>query len=192
NWKQMETYDGFYHAILHEKGRDRPIARLRRFIDESFETPPNQATVQSTIAPRTISPITHVQFAVSKLFLKTIGKLSAGIRIGWSAGFDSGRSLDHVYQNRASGITPLGGFIDRNYLNSAGWKGIRQRKINLELLLERAIREVHESNRPVRLLDIAAGPGRYILDTIERLNDVPVSATLRDRDAKGLQAGREI
>ena len=67
---------------------------------------------------------------------RRFGRLSRGIRIGWRSGFDSGQSLDHVYGDEARGTTPLGRLIDRIYLNSPGWKGIRTRKVNIERLLE--------------------------------------------------------
>jgi hypothetical protein len=60
--------------------------------------------------------------------MKTVGRLSAGVRLGWRSGFDSGESLDYVYANTPRGITSLGRALDRIYLNSAGWRAIRQRK----------------------------------------------------------------
>ena len=58
------------------------------------------------------------------LMLRSVGRLSDGVRLGWRVGFDSGAMMDYVYRNRAAGITPLGRAIDRLYLNSVGWRGI--------------------------------------------------------------------
>ncbi len=55
-----------------------------------------------------------------------------GVRLGWEAGFDSGRTLDYVYENEPAGTTPLGRWFDKLYLNSIGWVGIRQRGENLQ------------------------------------------------------------
>ena len=63
------------------------------------------------------------------------GTLSEGIALGHRTGFDSGSTLDYVYRNQPRGAGPLGRLIDRNYLNSIGWRGIRQRKLHLEELL---------------------------------------------------------
>jgi len=60
--------------------------------------------------------------------MKTGGRLSKGIDLGWRSGFDSGLTLDYVYDNRRKGTTPLGRLIDRNYLNSPGWRGIRRER----------------------------------------------------------------
>ena len=42
----------------------------------------------------------------------------------------------------------------------------------LELALRLAIEQTHAAGRPVRLLDIASGPGRYILETIRQLDAI--------------------
>jgi hypothetical protein len=55
-----------------------------------------------------------------KLMLKSVGRLSQGIQIGWRSGFDSGESLDYIYENTPRGITPVGRMLDRAYINSIG------------------------------------------------------------------------
>jgi SAM-dependent methyltransferase len=59
-------------------------------------------------------------------------------------------------------------------------------------MLERAIALTRQRGEPVRILDIAAGPGRYVLEAINRHTDVDISAVLCDRDAGGLAFGREL
>jgi SAM-dependent methyltransferase len=123
-----------------------------------------------------------------------VGRLSKGVQIGWERGFDSGESLDHVYRNVAEGWTAVGRGIDRWYLDTPGWRGIRQRKVHMQQLLDEAIETLRGNGRPVRILDIAAGPGRYVLDTIarHRARGLEISATLCDRDRAGLAAGRKL
>jgi SAM-dependent methyltransferase len=124
--------------------------------------------------------------------MQTGGRLSRGIRVGWKTGFDSGESLDHVYRNTPEGFTPVGRLIDRVYLDSPGWRGIRQRKVNMLAVLDRAIALILERGEPVRILDIAAGPGRYVLEAIRRHEGREISAVLCDRDVGGLDAGRRL
>ena len=121
-----------------------------------------------------------------------MGRLSDGIRLGWNTGFDSGQSMDYVYRNRPSGFSPFGRLIDRVYLKSVGWKGIRRRKLHLEKTLDRAVRLVAQERPAVRIVDIAAGPGRYLLDFLRRTESVRVSALLRDRSLTGLEEGRAL
>ncbi|MGH6960092.1 MAG: class I SAM-dependent methyltransferase family protein, partial [Dongiaceae bacterium] len=95
------------------------------------------------------------------------------------------------YENRARGCTPVGRLLDRLYLDTIGWATIRRRKVHLEDLLEATIRQQFP-DRPVHIVDIAAGPGRFLLDTIRKLGPQTISAELRDRDPHGLAAGRDL
>jgi len=70
--------------------------------------------------------------------------------------------------------------VDRNYLDAIGWRGIRQRKLNLEALIKDAMRRVRSNDKPVRVLDIAAGHGRYVLDALSQGEQRPDSVLLRD------------
>jgi SAM-dependent methyltransferase len=124
--------------------------------------------------------------------MRTFGRLSRGIQLGWRVGFDSGVTLDYVYENRPQGITPLGRMIDRGYLSSIGWRGIRQRRLHLERALRETIERTHAAQLPVRLLDIASGPGRYVLETIHRLANIPITAVLRDYKQENLDAARRL
>jgi SAM-dependent methyltransferase len=112
--------------------------------------------------------------------------------LGWQTGFDSGQTLDYVYQNKAQGITPLGKMIDRSYLNAVGWQGIRQRGKNLEATLEKTIRRLLMNGEKAHVMDIAAGPGRYLLNILEKFKNSDVTALCRDWDEKGLQDGTQL
>ena len=133
-----------------------------------------------------------VTFAIARTGLKIAKGLSRGIKIGSDHGFDSGLSLDYVYENNPRAVGPIGRLIDKSYLNSIGWRGIRQRKANLERALRDLIRKVHGEGRPVRILDIAAGPGRYVIETIRALPDIPITATLCDYKQENVDAARAL
>ena len=193
--KELEIFPGMYHAIFHEKNREAVVERARRFIAKRFQEPPSTPPLLN--ADKTgytkaefdrLSAPGGAPFAFMKLGMKTIGRLSKGIQLGWRAGFDSGATLDYVYENKPQGITPLGRWIDRAFLNSIGWRGIRERKVRLEKLLRWAIERTHEQGRPVRILDIAAGGGRYVLETMRSLAHIPMSALLRDYKQENLDA----
>ncbi len=64
--------------------------------------------------------------------------------------------------------------------------------MNLEKLLQEAIRLLRADGQPVRLVDIAAGPGRYILETLRDLAGDDLSALLRDNVEANLEAGRKL
>jgi hypothetical protein len=124
--------------------------------------------------------------------LQTVGKLSGGIRIGWRQGFDSGESLDYVYRNQATGTTPLGLLIDRIYLNAPGWQAMRRRRQHLETLLQQAIGQLRAAGTPVRILDPAAGGGRYVLETVHRMGGDTIAVTLRDWAEDNVNAASDL
>jgi len=192
--KKMRVFDGMYHDLLHESGRAEVLAEIRAFIDEVHE--PREPLVDAhrdgytkreyDTLSRPASAMKNAAFAVQRLSLSTLGKLSRGIRLGWESGFDSGRSLDYVYENEARGALGVGKLIDRTYLDSIGWKGIRQRKLNLEQMLRTAIARTAGE---VRILDVATGCGRYVLDVLKESTG---TALLRDFTPANVEQGREI
>lgn len=195
--KRLEILPGFYHAVFHEKNRRLVVSKAREFIQECFALPPRQVSLLDADKngftrdefDRLGGPGNPL-FAVTRCAMKTAGRLSNGIQLGWESGFDSGRTLDYVYENKPRGATPLGRAIDHGYLESIGWRGIRVRKTNLQTILKAAIQSIHADGKPVRLLDIASGPGRYDLETIRDLKQIPITALLRDYKAENVEAAR--
>ena len=188
-------------AVASISTDEKASLRTQAFLTERFtsrDQPHHSATLASgsigkyEALNRPPSLLTRIWFGIQWLFLNTVARLSRGVQIGWKSGFDSGQSLDHVYRNRAEGVTPLGRLIDRVYLDSIGWKGIRQRKVHLETMLDEAIEKAVEEFGEVTILDIAAGPGRYVLETIKRNEHLPVRAILCDRDPGGIEEGRAL
>ena len=94
------------------------------------------------------------------LGMRTLGRLSDGIRLGYETGFDSGTMVDYVYRNEAHGITPLGRAFDRVFLDHPVWEGVRARR---RLLITQLKDSLHRYSAPV-LFDVAAGPGSYLFE----------------------------
>jgi len=193
--KKMHVFPSAYHAIFHEKDRAQVIERVREFIDERFAQP----TAYPSLIDADKSGYTWeeyerlklrggIHFTAVRAAMKTVGRLSKGVQVGWKYGFDSGLTLDYVYKNHVQGRTRLGRLIDYSYLNSIGWRGIRQRKVNLESLLSQFIKKTHEEGRPVRILDVATGGGRYVLETVAKLAKIPIHAELRDYKPENVDA----
>lgn len=210
--KQLEVFPEMYHALLHEKDRHVVIDRVRRFVLESFGSRDacvasgalGEAGVAATNADRggytrteydrlrmPACGFANTKWKLARTSLRIGAHLSNGIRLGFTSGFDSGMTLDYVYANRPRGFTPIGRLIDWFYLNSIGWRGIRQRRVHLEKLLRQAIEQTHAENKPVRILDIAAGAGRYVLSTMSS-SDIPCTALLRDYRQTNLDAAKAL
>jgi len=200
--KRMKAYPGFFHALLFETERDKPIADARAFLLENESDPapqPNllQADIGSATATeydllrQPASGLKGVYYGFQKKGTETIGSLSDGVKVGLATGFDSGKSLDYVYDNQARGTTPIGKMIDRVYLDAVGWKGIRQRREHIRELLTLAVEKELQHRDDVRILDVATGCGRYVLDVLEGFRDRNVHALLRDFTSANLDQGRE-
>lgn len=99
-----------------------------------------------------------MKYQILRFLLRTVGKLSKGISLGWRTGFDSGVMLEYVYENKPQGITPLGVLIDRIYLSNKVWDGVRSRRQMLVTQLNDATS--HYSHPQV--FDLAAGVGSYL------------------------------
>ena len=201
--KEMEVYPDFFHAILYEKDRAQVIEKSRDFIREAFE----QEVDRSALLKSDRTGFTrdeYLRLSVRAPFLKglwyglqkagmfTLGRLSEGMRLGWKTGHNSGDSLDYVYENEARGITPIGRMIDRTYLDAIGWKAMRERQGILEASLKDTIQSVIDSGEPVRIMDIATGRGRYVLDILNEFQGADITALLRDRSPYSLQEGRKL
>jgi alpha-beta hydrolase superfamily lysophospholipase/SAM-dependent methyltransferase len=197
--KEMEIYPAAYHAIFHDQDRHLVVDRVRKFIRERFAEPVTQLSLLN--ADQTgytrdeyerLKSGGGMKFAVARAGLRAAGRLSRGVNLGWRNGFDSGLSLDYVYENKPRGSLGVGRLIDKSYLNSIGWRGIRQRKANLKNALRNVIEKLRKEGRPVRILDIAAGAGRYVMETVHELPDISTNVTLRDYKQENVEAARAL
>jgi ubiquinone/menaquinone biosynthesis C-methylase UbiE len=62
----------------------------------------------------------------------------------------------------------------------------------IERAVKQAIDETHARKGPVHIVDIAAGAGRYVLDTLKRCESSRVTAELRDAEPANLDEGGAI
>ena len=136
-----------------------------------------------------ISILSNVKYDLSKFFIHTIGRTSKGVNLCLNEGLTSGKTLDYIYQNNPQGSFIIGKMIDRQFLNNPGWQGVRWRRANLETLLTEAIIDVRNQNKSISLVDIASGPGSYILSVIGNVGEDDVVALCRDLDERWLAEG---
>jgi len=134
-----------------------------------------------------------IKYGLARLFIRTIGRLSKGIAIGATYGFDSGVMLDHVYENKAEGRFLVGRLIDRIYLDAPGWAGIRNRGELLRDIIIAEASKIADERKSVRLLDLACGGGRYLFCALKDLEDtgINVQATLRDYRDENVAKAKE-
>src|SRR4029079_15089761 len=75
---------------------------------------------------------------------------------------------------------------------SPGWHGIRERRTLLENLLRQTIAQVHHEHDSVRILDIAAGAGRYVLEAMRASPETPCAAVLPDYKPENVAAAQAL
>jgi alpha-beta hydrolase superfamily lysophospholipase/SAM-dependent methyltransferase len=200
--KELHVFDRFYHDILGEKDRRLALGKVRTFILTMFSGPCQRPRLldadksgytksefDTLSRPLPLLSRKRLGFALIKLGMRVGSFFSSGIRLGFKTGFDSGSTLDYVYLNRASGATPIRRWVDRSYINAIGWKGIRQRKENLVQALLDSMMRLCARGMPVRVLDIAAGHGRYVLEALEQGAARVQNVLLRDLSETNVQRG---
>ncbi len=200
--KKHIVLSGFRHAIFHEKEQEKIVTPCRYFIKTQFQNDGMQlpAVIPEARAHTVIeyqelikkgSPIEQIYYASYRILLEKIGRFSKGVSIGLEYGFDSGVSLDYVYCNQSSGANWLGRAIDRSYLNSIGWRGIRTRKIHLKSTLVATLKLLNKNNIKPIVLDIASGPGRYLFEAQNEMT-FPIQLLLNDIDVHSIDRAKKI
>ena len=203
--KERHVLPGFYHDTLGELDRAPVLALVRRFVLERFAAAPDRPALHDADlsgytrdeADALASPLPAwsprgIRWRLTRLGLRLGGRLSQGIRLGHETGFDSGSTLDYVYRNTPAGTGALGRAMDRNYLGSPGWRGIRQRKLHVEELLRDGMARLRGRDMPVRIMDIAAGHGRYVLEALQAGAQPPDAILLRDYSDLNVEAGTRL
>lgn len=203
--KEFHILEGFYHDTLGEKHRSIAFDKIRRFVQQSFaenhqpieivhadKIGPSCAIAEQLSAPLPKNSWKYWFWNLTKKNLKIGSRFSQGLKIGEDTGYDSGSTLDFVYRDQPESTNILGKMIDRQYLNAIGWRGIRIRKQHIEQLLPVYAEKLIAADQPLKILDIAAGHGRYILDAVAKISKRPQSILLRDYSELNVASGNRL
>ena len=188
-----------------ERDRAPALARIRSFIQARFAEPlrelsrrdahrhgPTFEESEILAWPPERNSLADLRWRVVRGGLRFGGRLSEGIALGLQTGFDSGSTLDYIYRDEARGKGPLGRMIDRNYLDAIGWRGIRVRGQHLQELLRDAAQRLRGQGTPVRVLDVAAGHGRYVLEALGQGEQRADRIVLRDFSDLNVAQGQAL
>ncbi|MCM2456665.1 bifunctional alpha/beta hydrolase/class I SAM-dependent methyltransferase [Rhizobium sp. CG4] len=200
--KERHVLPGFYHDTLGELHRVKALEKINAFITARFNDAPVIADLRKAHlsgysrdeADRLATPLSlttprGLYWALTRSSIRFGSLFSNGIKTGVRTGFDSGSTLDYIYEDDARGLGPGGRLIDRQFLNAIGWRGIRQRKLHLQELIGKAFARLKAEGKPVRVLDIAAGHGRYILDAVAASDVRPDGIRLQDYSPINVEKG---
>jgi alpha-beta hydrolase superfamily lysophospholipase/SAM-dependent methyltransferase len=203
--KERRILPGFYHDTLGEKDRAKALAEVKRFISQRFAEPARQLSLLDADktgftrdeADRIASPLDFLSpkglyWAMNRASIRMGSWFSKGMKTGVKTGFDSGSTLDYIYENQPRGFGPGGRLIDKVFLHAIGWRGIRQRKVHMQEMIGLALARLKSAGRSTHILDIAAGHGRYVLDAIETAGETPSSIRLQDYSPINVSAGQKL
>ena len=200
--KEHIVLENFRHAILFEKEQHKFVQPCKSFIARRFEHKPKQlpaiipkAREHTQVEYQALiekgSKPTQFYYTVFRYLLSRVGKYSHGVKLGLDKGFDSGVMLDYVYQNQAAGDNVLGRVIDRTFLDSVGWKGIRTRKKHLKVTLQQLIQQLNENSINPVILDVASGAGRYLFE-LQANAKFPIELHLNDIDENSIAKAKKL
>ena len=203
--KQRVYLPGFFHDTLGERDRAPALAAIRSFIQARFAEPlrtlsrrdahrhgPSFDEAEILAWPPQRNSLADLRWRAVRAGLRLGGRLSEGIALGLATGFDSGSTLDYIYRNQAQGWGPLGRLVDRIYLEAIGWRGIRIRGQHLQQLLVEAATRLRGQGLPVRVLDVAAGHGRYVLQALGQGGQRADAILLRDFSDLNVTRGQAL
>ncbi len=203
--KERHILPGFYHDTLGEKDRAKALSEVKRFIEQRFAEPLHQLSLLDADktgftrdeADNIASPLDTMTpkglyWAMNRASIRMGSWFSNGMKTGIKTGFDSGSTLDYIYENQPRGFGPGGRLIDRIFLSAIGWRGIRQRKLHMQEMIGVALARLKSAGRSTHILDIAAGHGRYVLDAIETASEKPSSIRLQDYSPVNVAAGQKL
>ena len=202
-YKEKHILEGFFHDTLGEKNRAPVMAKMRQFIEKSYaESQPEydysaedktgaSALLLQELQQPAKCPFKRAYYGFLTWLLHRFAWLTDGMRLGLEKGFDSGPSLDYVYQNKPSGKLVIGKLIDKSYLNNIGWRGVRMRKAQLTDTIRQTIERLKAEKKPVRIVDIAAGCGRYDFEALENTTGVE-NVLLRDFNEENVAHGQKL
>jgi Lysophospholipase len=203
--KQRVYLPGFFHDTLGERDRAPALAAIRSFIQARFAEPlrtlsrrdahrhgPSFDEAEILAWPPQRNSLADLRWRAVRAGLRLGGRLSEGIALGLATGFDSGSTLDYIYRNQAQGWGPLGRLVDRIYLEAIGWRGIRIRGQHLQQLLVEAATRLRGQGLPVRVLDVAAGHGRYVLQALGQGGQRADAILLRDFSDLNVTQGQAL
>jgi len=170
----------FSHVPRDKEGFSRVARELENHV-RALKPQPSQGATMS------------LKHLLARAFLRTLGRTSNGVRLCFDTGLTSGKMVDYVYRNEPSGRLGIGKWIDRNFLSNPGWEAVRLRRQNLETLMKKAVENLRHQNTPVSILDIASGPGSYVIAVVEAVGEADLQARCCDFDERWVKEGqREV
>jgi SAM-dependent methyltransferase len=129
---------------------------------------------------------------MSKNIARLLARYSEGLHLAVDHGFGSGRVYEYACRNEPQGRGALGRFIDRTFLRSSAWDGLRQRVETTRALVAEVVTQRRAARQNTMILDIASGPARYLRELVREEGGDDLIIAAHDRDPREVVFGREL
>jgi len=117
----------------------------------------------------------------------SISKLGKNIISGQA---DSGLNIDHMYRNMPKGVLGIGKLIDKILLNLPSVKYTRYKKEIILKILQNEVANNIMLGRKTKIIDLASGPARYLIDLIDKSNQDFIDIICIDFDKRSVNFGK--
>src|SRR3989338_3880643 len=106
---------------------------------------------------------------------------------------DSGVNFDYIYRNTAVGYTKFGKVVDKILLSLPAAKAVRERKNIILDMLRKEAKKNRSNQKKSRVVDLAAGAARYLLELIDDSDNRDwVEALCFDIDKNSISHGARL
>jgi SAM-dependent methyltransferase len=129
---------------------------------------------------------------ISRTIARFLARYSEGLRLAADHGFRSGRVSEYACRNEPHGRRALGRLIDRAFLQSSAWDGLRQRVETTKRLIAAVVAGRRAARQSTMILDIASGPARYLRELAREQGGDDLIIAAHDRDPREVVFGREL
>ena len=103
---------------------------------------------------------------------------------------DAGLNIDHMYRNRPKGITRAGKLVDRVLLRLPSVQATRYKKDIIAKILSNEIANNILLEKKIKILDLASGPARYLVDVVTDKNKDEIEILCIDYDKRSVNFGK--
>lgn len=192
--KDLVELPGAPHDVFGVPDGAAAVSAVRGFVLAQFDGSPTAVDAGTAIASRQAADSTATDGQAPppspRMPARWRSRLSTGIRLGHESGFDAGSAIDHVYRNEPQGRGAIGRRMDARYLDTVEARALRERERHVRAFVHESMERLAERRRDVRILDIAAGPGRYLLDAVRSSPVRTGGVLLRDTSEAEMRAGQ--
>jgi SAM-dependent methyltransferase len=129
---------------------------------------------------------------ISKNIARFLARYSEGLHLVADHGLRSGWVYEYACRNEPQGSGALGRFIDRTFLRSSAWDGLRQRVETTKALVAEVVAQRRAARQSTMILDVASGPARYLRELARERGGDDLIIAAHDRDPREVVFGREL